>query len=139
MLILVRPHVSLLDGPAVAAWLPRVGIHQAIFPVDPDYARHRIYGPLLKVYGILTGGHEMLPLDARHPFAMRRLLKWLNQGRDVVIFPQGTGLNIPDRPNMPGCQWLTSHTTCKTMEIILEHRGRWPRVAGVEEPAPYYP
>ncbi|MBN6739854.1 1-acyl-sn-glycerol-3-phosphate acyltransferase [Acidithiobacillus sp. MC6.1] len=139
MLILIRPHVSLLDGLAVAAWLPRVGIHRAIFPVDPDYARHGIYGPLLQLYGIITGGHEMLPIDARHPFAMRRLLKLLDQGRDVVIFPQGTGLSIPDRPDMPGCRWLASHTKRKVVEITLEHRGRWPKVARVEDLAPYHP
>ncbi len=33
MLILVRPHVSLLDGPAVARFLPKAGIVQAVFAI----------------------------------------------------------------------------------------------------------
>ena len=95
MLILVRPHVSLLDGPAVARFLPKAGIYQAVFAVDPDYAQHPVWSRLLNAYGWLTGGHTMLPLDATRPFAMRDLLRLLNQGRDVVIFPQGTGIGAP--------------------------------------------
>ncbi len=87
MLILVRPHVSLLDGLVVAAWLPRVGIHRAIFAVD-----------------------------------------MLDAGRDVVIFPQGTELSIPDRPDMPGCRWLASHTKRRVVKITLDHWDLWPHV-----------
>ena len=97
MLILVRPHVSLLDGPAVARFLPKAGIYQAVFAVDPDYARHPVWSRLLNAYGWLTGGHTMLPLDAIRPFAMRELSRILQSGRDVVIFPQGTGVGDPFR------------------------------------------
>ena len=56
MLILVRPHVSLLDGPAVAVWLSRMGLYQTVFAVDPDYARNPVWSRLLNAYGWLTGG-----------------------------------------------------------------------------------
>lgn len=130
MLILVRPHVSLLDGPAVAAWLPRIGLVQAVFAVDPDYARHPVWSRLLKAYGWLTGGHTMLPLDATRPFAMRELLRILDQGRDVVIFPQGTGIGDHARPDARGCDWLLEKTSRRVMEITLSHEARWPRVSG---------
>ena len=65
MLILVRPHVSLLDGPAVARFLPKAGIYQAIFAVDPDYARHPVWSRLLNTYGWLTGGPPGIYLDRR--------------------------------------------------------------------------
>ena len=128
-LILVRPHVSLLDGPAVARFLPKAGIYQSVFAVDPDYARHAVWSRLLNAYGWLTGGHTMLPLDANRPFAMRDLLRLLNQGRDVVIFPQGTGIGEPDRPDAGGCGWLLEKTGRRVMEITLSHESRWPRVS----------
>ena len=128
MLILVRPHVSLLDGPAVAAWLPRIGLVQAVFAVDPDYARHPVWSRLLKAYGWLTGGHTMLPLDATRPFAMRELLRILDQGRDVVIFPQGTGIGDHARPDARGCDWLLEKTSRRVMEITLSHEARWPGI-----------
>ena len=128
MLILVRPHVSLLDGPAVAAWLPRIGLVQAVFAVDPDYARHPVWSRLLKAYGWLTGGHTMLPLDATRPFAMREVLRILDQGRDVVIFPQGTGIGDHARPDARGCNWLTEKTSRRVMEITLSHEARWPGI-----------
>lgn len=103
MLILVRPHVSLLDGPCVARFLSKAGIYQSVFAVDPDYARHPVWSRLL-------GGHTMLPLDATRPFAMRELLCLLNQGRDVVIFPQGTGIGDPCRPDARGYDWLLEKT-----------------------------
>ena len=129
MLILVRPHVSLLDGPAVARFLPKAGIYQAIFAVDPDYARHPVWSRLLKAYGWLMGGHTMLPLDATRPFAMRELSRILQSGRDVVIFPQGTGIGDPFRPDARSCDWLLEKTSRRVMEITLSHEARWPRVS----------
>lgn len=128
MLILVRPHVSLLDGPAVARFLPKVGIYQAVFAVDPDYARHVVWSRLLNTYGWLTGGHTMLPLDATRPFATRDLLRLLNQGRDVVIFPQGTGIGDHARPDARGCDWLLEKTSRHVMEIMLSHNTYWPGI-----------
>ena len=143
MLILVRPHVSLLDGPAVARFLPKAGIVQAVFAVDPDYARHAVWKHLLNAYGWLTGGHTMLPLDATRPFAMRGMLRLLNQGRDVVIFPQGTGIGDSARPDAGGCGWLLerasgeARTSRRVMEITLSHETRWPRIERFDELLPY--
>ena len=136
MLILVRPHVSLLDGLAVARFLPKAGIYQAIFAVDPDYARHPVWKRLLSAYGRLTGGHTMLPLDAGRPFAMRDLLRLLNQGRDVVIFPQGTGIGDPCRPDEKGCGWLLERTSRRVMEVMLSHETLWPRIS-IQESVPF--
>ncbi|EGQ62009.1 phospholipid/glycerol acyltransferase, partial [Acidithiobacillus sp. GGI-221] len=140
---LVRPHVSLLDGPAVARFLPKAGIYNAIFAVDPDYARHAAWKHLLNAYGRLTGGHTMLPLDATRPFAMRELLRNLQSGRDVVIFPQGTGIGDSARPDARGCDWLLEKTSGEArtsrcvMEITLSHETRWPRIERFDELLPY--
>lgn len=151
MLILVRPHVSLLDGPAVARFLPKAGIWQSVFAVDPDYARHPVWSRLLNAYGWRAGGHTMLPLDATRPFAMRELLRILDQGRDVVIFPQGTGIGDSARPDAGGCGWLLERvascmgtagevrTSRRVVEITLSHETRWPRIERFDELLPCSP
>lgn len=127
-LILARPHTSLLDGPAVALYLRKLGIRRAVFAVDPDYARHPVWSFLLNVYGRLTGGHTMLPLDAYRPFALRELLRLLEQDRDVVIFPQGTGIGDPDRPDANGVGWLRQRTGAQQVCLHMRHDKILPHV-----------
>jgi 1-acyl-sn-glycerol-3-phosphate acyltransferase len=137
-LILVRPHTSLLDGPVVALYLRKVGIRRAVFAVDPDYSRHPVWSSLLNAYGWLTGGHTMLPLDAAHPYGLRTIDKLLDQGKTVVLFPQGTGIGNPDRPDARGVDWLVERLVPRgeklyrvmriTREVTLSHQGLFPRV-----------
>ena len=107
LLVLVRPHTSLLDGPRVAWWLGRhQGIRGAVFPVDPDYARHPLWSWALRRYVRLAGGHRMIPLDSQSPFGLRHLAACLHRGQAVVLFPQGTGIDQPDRADRGGYRWL---------------------------------
>lgn len=106
MLIVVRPHRSLWDGPKVAWRLYRQGYRNCLFAVDPDYACHPVWGRVLRLYGHACGQAEMLPLDTSRPFSLRALARLLREGRTVVIFPQGIGLNDPHRPDRPGWRWL---------------------------------
>ena len=143
-LILVRPHTSLLDGPAVALYLRKVGIQKAVFAVDPDYARHPVWSRLLSAYGWLTGGHTMLPLDTSRPYALRTIDRLLDQGGDVVVFPQGTGIGNPDRPDAKGVDWLVERTfkqdgkvyriTRLPRQLTLSHAGLLPRVLDTGAP-----
>lgn len=130
MLILVRPHVSILDGPAVALWLGRErGMRNAVFAVDPGYARHPITAPLLTIYGWAVGKHRMVAMDGRRPFALRRILDDLAAGRNVVIFPQGTGLSDPERSDQPGIDWLLRKASgVPVVWLHLDHSSRWPSV-----------
>lgn len=123
LLILARPHVSLLDGPRLAWWLSRsAGIRGAIFPVDPAYARHPVWSPLLKAYGRVAGGHRMVALDTESPFGLRSLARALQRGRTVVLFPQGTGLQFgPDRPDRPGVRWLLDRARPEIWSVRMEH------------------
>ncbi|QQD71975.1 1-acyl-sn-glycerol-3-phosphate acyltransferase [Acidithiobacillus ferrivorans] len=130
MLILVRPHASILDGPAVALWLARErNMRNALFAVDPGYARHIVKAPLLKMYGWLVGRHRMVAMDGCRPFALRRVLEDLAAGRNVVIFPQGTGLSDPERPDQPGMGWLLRKIpSVPVVQLYLDHSSLWPSV-----------
>lgn len=112
-LILVRPHTSLLDGPLVAWRLRKMS---CVFPVDSDYARHPVWSRLLKLYGRLLG-HQMIPLDSQHPGSLRQILRALHEGETVVLFPQGTGLSDPARPDQPGWQWLWRKSGCTVQHL----------------------
>jgi hypothetical protein len=62
----------------------------------------------------------------------------LDQGRDVVIFPQGTGLGDTGRPDAKGVDWLVERTvkqdgkvyrvTRLPRQLTLSHAGLFPRV-----------
>ena len=125
MIILVRPHHSYWDGFVVAWWLTRMrGMHHAVFAVDSDFARHPVWSMLLRLYGKWVGGHKLVALDSRKPFAMRTLLKQLRENGAVVIFPQGTGLaQGPDRPDQPGWQWLAKKTGVAVGEFEIAYSG----------------
>ncbi len=132
-LVLARPHCSLWDGPMVALHI-RLSGHQAgflrsgyLFAIDPDYARHPIFRRLLLLYGKLLGdGYRMVPLDTRSPMAMRQLRRELQAGRGVVLFPQGTGLHDPLRPDAPGAAWLVERSQCRVTHLHLHHRSALP-------------
>lgn len=121
LLILARPHTSLWDGPRLAWWITRhLGVRNAIFPIDPDYARHPFWAFVLRAYGWAVGGHTMVPLDTHAPFALRTLLRHLHAGRTVVLFPQGTGLKLgADRPDRPGAQWQIQRSPAQVLSVDL--------------------
>lgn len=116
MLVLVRPHTSLLDGPRVAWSLYRRGLRGCVYPVDSYYAKHPLWGAALRVYGRLCGRAEMRPMDQQSPYALRELARLLRHGRTVVIFPQGIGLDRPNRPDQGGWLWLVHR--CPDTEVI---------------------
>ena len=129
-LILVRPHASLLDGPVVVHCLHQIGGHCGyLFAVDPDYARQPFWRRALSWYGRVNGHHRMVPLDQRSPMPLRVILRTLEAGHGVVLFPQGTGISNPVRPDLPGASWLTRKSRCLVTEIRLDHSGWIPQVA----------
>ena len=129
-LILVRPHTSLLDGLVVARYLHQIGGHCGyLFTIDPDYARHPFWRRALTWYGLVNGHQRMVALDQRSPMALRAILRTLEAGQGVVLFPQGTGVSNPERSDMPGAFWLARKSRCLITEIRLDH-SRWiPQVA----------
>ncbi|MGD9618007.1 MAG: acyl-[ACP]--phospholipid O-acyltransferase [Alphaproteobacteria bacterium] len=80
--VIVPNHVSYLDGPLIAAFLPG----NPIFAIDTAEAARWWVRPLL-------AGADIHPMDPTRPMATKSLIHALRQGRQCVIFPEGR-LNV---------------------------------------------
>ena len=76
--LVVANHVSLLDGVLAAVYLPR----KMTFAIDEAWGK--------KWYvKMLDGLVRFCPLNPASPLALRTLMDVINQGRTVMIFPEG--------------------------------------------------
>lgn len=76
--LVVANHISLLDGLLSAVYLPR----KMTFAIDSNWEKKwfvRLFGGLVNFY----------PLNPTSPLAIRSLIDVINQGRTVMIFPEG--------------------------------------------------
>ncbi|MBR1825514.1 MAG: acyl-[Alphaproteobacteria bacterium] len=76
--LIIANHISLLDGLLAAVYLPR----KLTFAIDSAWERRwfvRLFGGLVNFY----------PLNPTSPLAIRSLIEVINQGRTVMIFPEG--------------------------------------------------
>jgi acyl-[acyl-carrier-protein]-phospholipid O-acyltransferase/long-chain-fatty-acid--[acyl-carrier-protein] ligase len=80
--VIVPNHVSYLDGPLIAAFLPGL----PMFAIDTAQAAKWWVRPLL-------AGADIFPMDPTRPMATKSLVKALRDGRQCVIFPEGR-LNV---------------------------------------------
>ena len=80
--VIVPNHVSYLDGPLIAAFLPGY----PMFAIDTAQAAKWWVRPLL-------AGADLYPMDPARPMATKSLIRMLREGRHCVIFPEGR-LNI---------------------------------------------
>ena len=76
--LVIANHISLLDGLLSAVYLPR----KMTFAIDSAWEKKwyvRLFGGLVNFY----------PLNPASPLAIRSLIEVINQGRTVMIFPEG--------------------------------------------------
>jgi acyl-[acyl-carrier-protein]-phospholipid O-acyltransferase/long-chain-fatty-acid--[acyl-carrier-protein] ligase len=76
--IIVPNHVSFLDGPLIAAFLPGT----PMFAIDTAQAAKWWARPLL-------AGADIYPMDPTRPMGTKALIKAVRDGRQCVIFPEG--------------------------------------------------
>ncbi len=80
--IIVPNHVSFLDAPLVAAFLPG----WPVFAIDPAQMQRWWVRPLLAAV-------DVYPVDPTRPMATKSLIKSIRNGSHCVIFPEGR-LNV---------------------------------------------
>ncbi len=76
--VIVGNHVSLLDPPLLAAFLPG----RPMFAVNSFVANWIWVKPFLKLV-------DAFPLDPTNPFSLKGLIRKVEENRHVVIFPEG--------------------------------------------------
>ncbi|HQT29637.1 MAG TPA: bifunctional acyl-ACP--phospholipid O-acyltransferase/long-chain-fatty-acid--ACP ligase [Thiobacillus sp.] len=77
-LLIVANHESFLDGMLLGLFLPL----DPVFVVNTGIAKRPLFS-------LVLGLVDHLAVDPTHPLAMRRVVKLLESGRPVVIFPEG--------------------------------------------------
>lgn len=76
--VIVSNHVSLLDPPLLAAFIPG----KPMFAVNSYVAEW----PLVKVFKDIV---DLFPLDPTNPFSIKSLIKEVEKDKHCVIFPEG--------------------------------------------------
>ena len=80
--IIVPNHVSFLDAPLIAAFLPGL----PVFAIDPAQMQRWWVRPFLAAVNVY-------PVDPTRPMATKSLIKTIREGSRCVIFPEGR-LNV---------------------------------------------
>lgn len=76
--VIVANHTSFLDGPLLAAFLP----DQLSFAINTFTAKWSWVKPFISLF-------KLLSIDPRNPMAMKTLVREVQEGRKVMIFPEG--------------------------------------------------
>ncbi len=76
--VIICNHVSLLDGPLLAAFLPG----SPLFAIDSRMFTWKWLAPLIKLVG-------SYPIDPTNPYAIKSLINKVKENNHVVIFPEG--------------------------------------------------
>ncbi len=79
-LLVIANHESFLDGILLGLFLP---IQTPVFVVHTEVVRHRLWRWGLNVMA------DYLAVDPANPMAMKRVIRLIESGRPVVIFPEG--------------------------------------------------
>lgn len=76
--LIIANHSSFIDGVLLLLFLPT----QPLFVIHEDSEKSYFFRFFLRYVDYLT-------VDSKHPMAMRKIIKIINSGRPVVIFPEG--------------------------------------------------
>jgi acyl-[acyl-carrier-protein]-phospholipid O-acyltransferase/long-chain-fatty-acid--[acyl-carrier-protein] ligase len=76
--IIIANHQSFLDGLVIGLFIPL----DMIFVVNTDIAKNFWFKQILRLV-------NYLPVDPTNPMAMKQIIKLVNEGKTLVIFPEG--------------------------------------------------
>ena len=115
--LIAANHVSYLDGVIIALASPS----PLLFPVDTTFSRDSFLASRFLNMLQRFGWGEVVPMDSANPAALKTLKRRLDQGANVLIFPEGQ-ISCDGRPTaeMPGTQWLASKTGARRLHLQIE-------------------
>lgn len=117
-------HQSFVDGIIVALASPV----PLTFAVEHAFARENPWTRRLLGWMEWRGLGAVVPLDQEHPVSLRTLLRALQRGTPVMVFPEGRispdGVPLQEKP---GAHWLARKTNARVIRIEIEgaHESRW--------------
>jgi acyl-[acyl-carrier-protein]-phospholipid O-acyltransferase/long-chain-fatty-acid--[acyl-carrier-protein] ligase len=76
--LIIANHTSLLDGVLLYAWLPET----PTFAINTQIASRPLFRPFLKLV-------ELFKLDPTSPLSVKSMIRFIQQDRKAVIFPEG--------------------------------------------------
>lgn len=111
-------HVSFLDGFIIALASPV----RLVYTSEPLYSRHTAWSKtLFRVLLRLGFGLDVVPLGREAPHGARRVVRHLETGASVLVFPEGqisaSGLPLEDQP---GLHWLQQRTGANIVRISID-------------------
>lgn len=113
--IITANHCGWLDGPVLALITPR----SILFGVDPWFLWHWSCGPMLRGWARVTGC-SMVPMAKGSLWGLRAMLKHLEAGGWVCLFPEG---GIGTGVVHPGAAWLQVRSQVPIHRLHLDAVG----------------
>lgn len=115
--LIAANHVSYLDGVIVALASPT----PLIFPVDTSFSRDGFFSRTFLNMLQWFGWGEIVPMDSTKPAALKTIKRKLDEGANVLIFPEGQVSvdGLPTNP-MPGTDWLARQTGATRIELRID-------------------
>jgi 1-acyl-sn-glycerol-3-phosphate acyltransferase len=117
--ILAPNHISLSDGPVIAARSPR----RILFAVDPDFALSPVWSTFMRAWGAVTRC-DFVAAGPGRILGLRALLARLELGGWVCLFPQG-GVSPAGEaalPDLGGLEWLARRSGAPVYRVAMRPR-----------------
>jgi 1-acyl-sn-glycerol-3-phosphate acyltransferase len=126
--LLVANHASVLDPPLIGGMTPR----PVSFLAKAELFRVPLFGGFIRRLNARPVRRE-----GSDPAALRTALRLLEEGRALLVFPEGTrGDDAHLRPAKPGAGMLAVLSQAPVVPVYVRGTGRaWPRGQSVPRPA----
>ncbi|MFP3637511.1 1-acyl-sn-glycerol-3-phosphate acyltransferase [Paraburkholderia sp. SIMBA_054] len=108
-------HVSKIDAPLISLTCPL----PLVFASDTDYSRRSNAARRGMAFLTYIGCGEVFDLDPTAPFGIRRVVKDLRAGDNIMIFPEGQITKGAPMPPMAGLAWIIERAKPARIHVTL--------------------